>query len=382
MRNRDKATVIYYHSIGPANRNWRKSFLTVGADLFERHLVWLKGRYNTISLGEYRQIREGLSDPVRNPLIITFDDGYMDNWIWAFPILKRHGMKATIFVSPEFTDAFEGCRPNLEDYEAGRASLDEITRWGFLSWDEMRMMEKSGLIDIQSHSLTHTKYPVSDRLTGFHHPGGDILYPASNAFLGRKPYYIDDPGFGTLLPYGYPLFEDRASLMARKVEINPDFIADCIRLFDKYDFGSYSYTSAFNIAEPLYNEYRSAGKLITSTESEEEYIARVKDEMRLSKEIIEEMLGKKVEYLCWPHGSNNDLLHWLAIEAGYLMTTTGKAEGVSRSDKTRIPDRAIVDLSSWRKKGRTVFRMRAFAGEAPYRQVLAVSRRIRFGSKK
>jgi len=72
----------------------------------------------------------------------------------------------------------------------------------------------------------------------------------------------------------------------------------------------------------------------------------------------------------------------LAIEAGYLMTTTGKAEGVSRSDKTRIPDRAIVDLSSWRKKGRTVFRMRAFAGEAPYRQVLAVSRRIRFGSKK
>lgn len=381
MKNRDKVIVIYYHSVGPANPSWEKGFLTVDAGLFEKHLLWLKSAYTAISPGEYLRIREGEIPPVRNPLIITFDDGYLDNWIWAFPLLKRHGMKATIFVSPEFVDPREGCRPNLDDYEAGRATLADITRWGFLSWDEMRMMERSGLIDIQSHSLTHTKYFVSDRLTGFHHPGGNILYPVSNLFPERKPYYIDDPEFGRLLPYGYPLFEERASLMARKVEINPDFSGECAALFEDYDFTSYSFQSAYRIAEPLYRKYLESGRLVTAVETEDDYLKRVNDEIRLSKEIIEKQLDKRVDFLCWPHGSNSELLHRLAMEAGYRMTTTGKAEGVKRSDKTRFPDRAIVDLSTRRKRIRTIFRMKAFAGKSPYCLILDISRRVRFGKR-
>ena len=377
MTDLNIVTVIYYHSIGPVNKNWDKNFLTMEAGIFEKHLTWLAGRYTSISLKEYWQIRNGLLPPVKNPLVITFDDGYLDNWIRAFPLLQKHGLKATIFVSPEFVDNATGCRPNYDDYEKGIASLDEITRWGFLSWEEMRVMERSGLIDIQSHSLTHTKYFVSDLLIGFHHPGGDILYPAGNVFPDRKPHYIGNPDFELLLPYGLPLFEDRPALMARKVEINPEFVNECIQLFVNYDFSRYNFAAAYKMAKPLYISYVKNDRLITERESEAEYIKRVRDEIQLSKIIIEEKLDKKVEFLCWPHGSNNEYLHNMALEAGYLMTTTGKATGVRMSDKTRLPDRAVVDLSTWSKKLRTIFRMKAFSGQRPYSFLLNTSRRVR-----
>ncbi len=371
-----KVPVIYYHSIGPVNYNWAGNFLTLSESIFEEHLKWISKCFSVISLSDYWQIRHGLMNPVKNPLIITFDDGYLDNWIWAFPLLKKYGLKATIFINPEFVDNKAGIRRTLEDYEEGRVSLNDIAQWGFLSWDEMRIMEKSGLIDIQSHALTHTKYFVSDRLTGFHHPGADILFPAGNLHPERKPYYIGDPGFERLLPFGFPLFEEKPSLIAKKIEINPAFVSECIETFKDYDFTHYNFASAYEMVKPIISFYKGRGELISGRESEEEYLKRVRDELRLSKKVIEEKLDKKVEFLCWPHGGNNDLLHNMALEEGYLMTTAGKAKGVTGSNATRVPDRIVIDFSKPFKKMRTFFKVKAFSGYIPYSLLLNTYRRL------
>ncbi|MDF1559930.1 MAG: polysaccharide deacetylase family protein [Bacteroidales bacterium] len=377
MADLNRLSVIYYHSVGPFRKEWENNFLTTGADIFEEHLVWLSRRYTTISLPEYRQIRKGLTPPVKNPLVITFDDGYLDNWVWAFPLLRKYGMKATIFVSPEFVDERSGCRPNSENYRQGEDGSSELNGWGFLSWDEMRMMESTGLIDIQSHALTHSRYFISDKLTGFHHPGGRILDPVINAYSEIKPYYIGKVDLESMLPYGFPLFEDRPALIARKVEINPDFIDECVNLFRNYDFTSYDQDEAFNLAMPLYSSYLKENRLIVRSESDREYDDRVTREIVLSRKIIGEKLDKEVSILCWPHGGNNDYLHRKALEAGYLMTTTGKARDIKRNDMTRIPDRAVVDLSTRQKRLRTILKMRAFSGQEPYYTVLNISRRLR-----
>lgn len=377
MADPNRLSVIYYHSVGPVKKDWEFSFLTTGSDVFEEHLKWLSGRYRSISLMEYWQIRKGLMPPVKNPLVITFDDGYLDNWVWAFPLLRKYGMKATIFVSPEFVDESPGCRPNSGDNNNGGNGFEDVNGWGFLSWDEMRMMESSGLIDIQSHAMTHTRYFVSDQLTGFHHPGGKILYPVINAYPEIKPYYLGREDLKSLLPYGFPLFEDLPALVARKVEINPDFITECVDLFRSFDFTSYDETAAFNLVRPLYSSYVKKNWLVIGRESDKEYDNRVSKEIQLSKRIIGEKLDKDVVFLCWPHGGNSDFLHQKALEAGYLMTTTGKARGVRRDDVTRIPDRAVVDLSGPAKKLRTIFRMRAFSGQEPYYQILNISRMLR-----
>ena len=94
--------IVYYHSVGPVVSNWHRHFLTLNPQAFSKHLEYFSRNYNIISLKELWQIRTGQSAPVRKPLVITFDDGYSDNFTWAFPLLKRYTIKATIFVSPAF----------------------------------------------------------------------------------------------------------------------------------------------------------------------------------------------------------------------------------------------------------------------------------------
>lgn len=361
MTEDPKIPVVYYHSIGPVIPFWYRNFLTVSPEAFKEHLEYFCRNFTVISLKELWLIRTDQAKPIRRPIIITFDDGYSDNWTHAFPLLKEYGIKATIFVSPEFADERDILRSQNDDP-------------GFLSWKEMRTMGESGLIDVQSHTLTHTRYFMSDRITGFHHPGGDILYPAINVCPERRIDHISDPDFEKVLPYGFPIFEDGSAAITRKVTISQDFINECISRFSNYDFGKYNFKEAFGLVSDLYNLYKKEDRIITTRETEEEYFIRAREEILGSKKIIEEKLDKKVEFLCWPHGDNNELLHNTALEAGYLMTTTGKAKGVALSDKTRIPERLGVDFLTWRKRQKTVFKLRAFSGISPYYDLLKAIR--------
>ncbi len=373
-KSQAKVPIVYYHSIGPVNFAWKKSFLTLDPNIFEEQLIWLKERYTFIFLRELWQAQHGAIRPFRDAIILTFDDGYLDNWIWAFPLLKKHGVKATIFVSPQFVDQETEYRPNHDDYRKGNATLEEITKWGFLSWTEMRIMENSGLIDIQSHTMTHTKYFVSDEIIGFHHPDSDSLHYITNIFPEKKPYYITDKSFDDLVPYGYPVFNSQPSIIARKVEINQRFVDSCIISLEGYDFHNYIFSKALGIIQPLYEEYREGRQLITSYESQHDYLERIKYEIVMSKKIIEEKLNKTVEFLCWPFGENTIAAHEIALEAGYLMTTRGKFKGFAKNDLTRIPERIGINLSSSFHKFKTLAKLKALGGDFPYSSLLNVAR--------
>jgi hypothetical protein len=381
-QNRHKIPIVYYHSAGEGDGNWSRKFLSLPVEVMEEHFRFISGNFNSIFIGEFYDIRMGKSKPDRRNIIITLDDGYLDNWTLVFPLLQKYRLKVTIFISPEFVDQKNSIRPNYDDFKSGNAGHEDIMHKGFLSWQEMKRMEESGLVDIQSHTITHTKYFVSDMLTGVHHPGGDILYPAGNMFPERKPYYIEDESFEKLLPYGYPLFEEASAVTARRVEINATFITDCTELFKSYDFAFYKPSSALDFIRSLYESYKAKGNLIISRETEAEYYERLRYEIVQSKTVIEEKLNKKVEFLCWPHGDNNDIAHVIAIRAGYLMTTTGNITGIRSADCTRMPDRMAIDLSSKRKVYKSKIKIRGFAGRFPWFVFLSLSRGYHFMIKR
>ncbi|MGC9375979.1 MAG: polysaccharide deacetylase family protein [Bacteroidales bacterium] len=330
--------IIYYHSVGKKHPTWPLNFLTLELPFFEDQIKFFSKKFQAIDFQEYYQIQNGKSTSAKHPLIITFDDGYLDNWQYAFPLLKKYGLKATIFVSPEFIDKRNIVRPNLEDVWQEKAEEQDLKQWGFLSWEEMRIMQSSGVIDIQSHTMSHTKYPVSAKLIGFYKGGAEGFYTICNQLPDKKPYYIEDDTFFKSIPHGYPLFEESSAVTARKVEINPEFIDYCENQLKDFNWQQYTFEEAFALIKDRYATLKNEDRLIVSAENETQYKNRVKQEIFKSKEIIEAELNKKVDFLCWPHGDNNQLAHKMAIDAGYKATTWGNLPA-SKNTPDRIPPR-------------------------------------------
>jgi len=222
----------------------------------------------------------------------------------------------------------------MEDYWNGKSSFEELNGWGFLSWEEMQIMEESGLVDIQSHTLTHTKYFVTDNLLGFHHPGSGNIYPIWNLFPEGKPYYIENEKFNEMLPFGYPLFDQESAIIAHKVVINDQLVNEMIGAVKKTDFyDQKNYDTVWKTLTHIYREYKKNNRVISHKETEQEYQLRIDKELRLSKELIEENLSKIVHFCCWPHGDFNEYAQKRAIEFGYLMTSKGET-----NDPTTNPE--------------------------------------------
>lgn len=374
--------VISYHSISPRkNADWPKGNLTLELRYFEDQIRYLgENGFVSLFLDEFFRLKNS-SDPItKNYVCITFDDGYVDNWIYAFPLLKKYNLKATIFVNPEFVDKKNGTRRNLDDHWDGAARFEELNKWGFLSWEEMYAMESSGLIDIQSHTVTHTKYFVSDKIIKFHHPGNDCIYVVGNHYPERKPYYIGDKTFENLLPYGFPVFEEASSLIAKRIDVNPDFSDEVVDRLRRNDWGKrYDFQSMYKRIESAYNRYRDHGNLIVRTESEPEYLGRIMYELEESKSIIEKRLNKKVSYLCCPHGDYNDNVLGLAHKAGYEGTCVdvNPGETCPPNGIERIGLRPVKN-SRFLTQLRAKYKIRSYQGKVPHSQIRSIYYRFKY----
>lgn len=370
LKRKYNIPIIYYHSVAPKiNTEWVKNYLTLELRYFEEQLKYFVNyNYRFIDLKEYYLHNADEIFIKENAVCLTFDDGYLDNFIYVYPLLKKYNARATIFINPVFIDKRTIIRKTLEDYWNSKAALAELDKWGFLSWDEMRLMEKSGLIDIQSHTLTHTKYFVSDKITGFHHPGADSLYAVSNLYSEKLPYYIEDKNFDKLIPYGYPIFEERSSVIARKVSINQSLIHSITQLLKNQDWSkSFYYLNVFNKVKPVYDEYKRNNAIISNTETEREYKARIYYELKESMDIIERELNKKVSFCCWPHGDNNEFSHKTALKIGYKATSIGKMSK-EYIDITRFDRFGLGKLknSLFLSRMKNVYKIKSFKRVEPY----------------
>ena len=123
-----KILVLNYHQVG---NNFTP--LCVPTSQFDEQMAYLKDNgYITITPEELYEGTQGDLILPERPVLITFDDGYIDNYNNALPVLKKYGMRATIFIVPGFTNV----------------------NANYLTWDQLKEMEKNG-ITIQSHTLNH-----------------------------------------------------------------------------------------------------------------------------------------------------------------------------------------------------------------------------------
>lgn len=316
---------------------------------------------------EWLNYRNGEQTVSGREICIAFDDGLLDNWVYAFPIAKKYGMRFTLFVSPECIHPGDEVRPTLEDVWEGRCREKDLTGLGYLTWNELRVMQESGVVDVQSHTMSHTKYPVSDRIDSFYYGGFKGMYPIWNADPSDKARYTEDPGFEQRLPLGTPLFEEKSAAIARIVTINPAFFAEVKTLAEKYDLNIPEHRQPYEAEVSIIREaYKQTGKLITNIEAEADYQARLQYEVVDSKAIIEEKLGKPVRILCWPHGDNSHEAHALAKASGYLATTAGKLTGEA-DQPDRIPRIGTSwELGSWLNRQKFHYKLSSHYHKMPW----------------
>ena len=99
--NKSKLIILYYHRVIDKKElaNLKSNDMSVDIDLFDDHMHFLKNNYNCISEDELLSaIIKGEKLPYY-AVWITFDDGYKDNYLNAFPILKKYNIPATIFLT-------------------------------------------------------------------------------------------------------------------------------------------------------------------------------------------------------------------------------------------------------------------------------------------
>lgn len=126
--------LMYHHFVEEKPLNGRMD-ATVTKDKLEEDMEYLEeNEYTPLLPQDLKAITEGRMEMPEKPVIITFDDGYESAYTVAYPILKKTGMKATVFV---IVGGVENPKKN------------EIKK---LNWVEMKEMYDSGVFDIQSHS--------------------------------------------------------------------------------------------------------------------------------------------------------------------------------------------------------------------------------------
>ena len=117
---------------------------TPSAEVFSQDLRYLKRNgYHTLNADELLLNLRGETRPRGKAVVLTFDDGAHSLYHSTYPLLSKHGFKAVAFVAPYFHD-------HLQDPEAESRVC---------TWDELREMDASGVIDVQSHTYEHRYIP-------------------------------------------------------------------------------------------------------------------------------------------------------------------------------------------------------------------------------
>ena len=112
---------------------------------FAAHLDWLSGHgYNPVSLSQVIEASRSGRPLPKKPVLLTFDDGLRSTYTHAYPLLRAYGYPALIAVVSGWMDLPDGTQI---DYAARPFTRDE-----FLTWEQLREMSNSGLVEVASHT--------------------------------------------------------------------------------------------------------------------------------------------------------------------------------------------------------------------------------------
>ncbi|MBI2377575.1 MAG: polysaccharide deacetylase family protein [Deltaproteobacteria bacterium] len=133
----ESTPILLYHSVGEP---WDGSRWVSSEELRLELLDLLASGYEPITASELDGIEDGTIPSPRQPILITFDDGFQNFHDHAYPVLKELGIKSTMFLISGRV----------------RTSTSAAGAPAYLSWEEVDALKKDG-VEMQSHTVTHRR---------------------------------------------------------------------------------------------------------------------------------------------------------------------------------------------------------------------------------
>lgn len=151
--------IVMYHGISESASGESKYFIS--KDRFESDLKWYRDSgYTTILPSQLYAYVSGEAILPSKPILLTFDDGYCNNYTYAFPLLQKYNMKAVISLIGS-------------DSEIASDDIYRVPSSCNLSWGEVALMAKSGLVEFGNH--TYDLHRIADGRKGANQKPGESV---------------------------------------------------------------------------------------------------------------------------------------------------------------------------------------------------------------
>lgn len=286
--------ILTYHSVAEDPRwlPWAYE-IAVTPRVLARHMDVLR-RMNCTMLAtrDYVARRAAGSPMPPRAVILHFDDGYLDNWLFAVPILRSRRMPATFFPSLDFIEPGETIRPVTAE------------PCGYMNWAELRALEGFDGFEVEPHGIDHGRVPVSPRgvgvLTEQNWRSHAWMQWAATQGPKHDWYRANSPA---AVPLGSAVPESGLALATR-------------------------------------------GWIGGARESETAFEARVTAHLVKCRDVFRTELGRSPEIFCWPENKTAPESRAIAAALGYKATTGGKrrntaGEPPSVLSRIHMGDRAL-----------------------------------------
>ncbi len=152
--------VLMYHHVSPS-----PGLVTVSPETFASHMGYLaRAGYTTVSADDLAGFIRREKTLPRKSVLITFDDGFLDNYVYAYPELRKRGLRAVVFIVTNWISdgalrphAGSGNPPPTPGHKACKAAIregrsDEV----MMRWSEIQAA--SDTLEIHSHTHRHVRW--------------------------------------------------------------------------------------------------------------------------------------------------------------------------------------------------------------------------------
>jgi len=301
---RDILPVFHFHDVTPEH--------------LEPYFVYLRENgYQTVTSEAVAAFVRSGRHPGPRSVVLTFDDAWASLWTVAAPLLKRYGLTAIAYASPQRIP--DAARPRPTFLEAGYQAIPREA-YEFCNWPELVALQSSGLVDVQAHGYSHAMIFCSSRVIGFvtpHYRPHLHLRPCLNT---PQPYRYATPE-----DLGCPLYHQRSRLSdARRYFEPPAARERCLELVR-------SAGGADFFRNPDWERKLRAivadaeGRFETDTEQTHailEELTRARDELNAR------LGGATVRHMCFPFYVAGKVAESLLGKAGYVTAFADRLFGL------------------------------------------------------